>query len=458
MSDCPPSVHRHSKALRLAQFTLLTAFAVTTAGCQVAGQIVGTLIPGIINGINNGGGGQPSNYPKRTVWQPFGVTGLASHPVRPTVMATADFNADGRPDILAGFDGNSVQIPSLVIFFQVFSNNTITWNQVTIAQSADLLGLGGVAIGDLNADGRPDVVAAGNGAIFFLRAPATDPTVGNQWSKFTIAQSSGGGLGQWREVRIAQIDNLFQPDIVAANETSNLLCFFAAPELIGGPTNMTGTGWTRVTIDATSRTGAYGVAVDDVNADGRPDAVSTAPGESNARLAWYQNPGGNATGTWTKFAIGNPRGVTKVEMGDLNQDGPRDAVAMNPQAPSAADANDGLQIVWFQRPTDPTTPWPGFVLAQYTTNVPVDFAIADVEANGRLNVIAATTNSNTLRWFSRRDNVQQLWIENMLTDLTPAPFRIAVGDFDLNARPDVVAGLRASSDTNDAVTWYFNPQ
>lgn len=457
MSDGPPSAPRRLQPTRLIQVAVLIALSTVATGCQIAGQIVGALIPGIINGINAGGGGQAANYPKRTAWQPFGVTGLASHPVRPTVIATADFNADGRPDVLAGFDGNAVQIPSLVIFFQVFSNNTITWNQVTIAQSADLLGLGGLAVGDLNADGRPDVVAAGNGAIFFLRAP-TDPTVGNQWQKFTISQSSGGGLGQWQGVRIAQIDNLFQPDIVAANQTSNLLCFFAAPELIGGPNNLTGTGWTRVNIDATTRTGAFGVAVDDVNADGRPDVISTAPGEANARLAWYQNPGGDATGAWSKFAIGNPRGVTRVEMGDLNQDGPRDAVAMNPLAPTAADSNDGLQVVWFQRPSDPTTPWSGFVLAQFTSNVPADIAIADVEANGRLNVITATNNANTLRWFSRRDDVTQLWVENNLADLTLTPQRIATGDFDLNARPDVVTGLRASSDSSDAVTWYFNPQ
>src|SRR5262249_54602933 len=209
---------------------------------------------------------------------------------------------------------------------------------------------------------------------------------------------------------------------------------------------------------STTRSGAFGVAIDDVDADGRPDVVSTAPGEANARLAWYKNPGGTAMTAWTKFAIGNPRGVTHVEMGDLDQDGLRDAVAMNPQPLSAAGANDGIQIVWFKHPSDPTTPWSGWVLAQWDSNTPVDMKLADVEANGRPDVIAATSNGNTLRWFSRRQDITQLWIENNLADLQLTPTAIAIGDFDLNARPDVAADLQASSSTGDMVNWYVNPQ
>src|SRR5262249_39141084 len=295
----------------LTHSALLLMLLASISGCQMVGQIVGLFIPS--NLIPSGGGGSTSTYPKTVAWTPLTVTPTVNNPVRPTVVAAADMHLDGRPDIIAGFDGGNLQTPSLVIYFQVFANNNITWNQVQISQSNDLASLGSLAIADINGDGRPDIIAAGNGAIFFLRSP-TDPTVGNQWQRFTIAQSSGGGLGQWRDVRIAQIDNQFQPDIVAANSTSNLLSFFASPQLVNGPDNMTGAGWTRFDIDSTTRSGAFGVAIDDVDADGRPDVVSTAPGEANARLAWYKNPSGTAMTAWTKFAIRHPRRIHHLAM------------------------------------------------------------------------------------------------------------------------------------------------
>ncbi len=436
---------------RCALIIALAGIAAPITGCTALAQILGNLIP-------SGGGFTPTTtntttgppYPRKTVWRNFLVGNGFSGP---NLVATADFNLDGRPDILCSFSGSNVQTPSLVIFFQVFQNGTISFTGTTISRSNSLASIGGLAIGDINADGRPDVVAAANGQIFFLRAP-TDPTVGNQWQTFTIAQSNQSGIGQWHQVALAQIDNLFGPDIVCANDTPGQLSVFFAPQLINGPNNLTGTGWTRFDIDATTRAGAFGCVTNDVDGDGRMDVVSSAPTEANARIAWYKNPGGNATATWQKFTIGNARGVTKLEMGDLNQDGPKDVVGMNPLQRSGQNSNDGIQLVWYQRPTDVTTPWTGFVLAQFISNTPIDFAITDVEANGRPDVVAATNNSNTLRWFSRRDNVTQTWVENNITDLSQTPTGISIADIDLNARPDVVANLIT---TNDLVNWYVNP-
>src|SRR5262249_15724831 len=244
---------------------------------------------------------------------------------------------------------------------------------------------------------------------------------------------------------LAQIDNQFGPDIIAANDTPGQVSVFFSPQPLGGPNNITGNGWTRFDIDSTTRAGAWGLVIDDVNADGLLDVISSAPGEANARIAWYQNPGGAATGTWQKCPIGNSP-VTKVAEGDLTQSGPQDVVGMNPQPPSAPNANDGIQIVWYQKPADPTTAWTGYVLAQFLTNTPVDIAVADVEANGRLDVIAATNNSATLRWFSPRNDPTQTWVENNLADLSQTPQSIAMSDLSLDARPDVVVSLQSATD------------
>lgn len=452
----PSRPRRAFRSRPLGAVLLLLALSIPLSGCQVAGQIVGALLGDLLGGLNGGGGGGTAPYPRRTPWTAFPVANSTGG-VRPTAVATADFNNDGRVDVLATYDGNMVQTPTVVIYFQVFQNNQITWNRVEIASSPQLAGVGGVTVADVNGDGRADVLLGTADRIVFLRAPV-NPTQGVDWQGFTIDQSTGGGLGQWRDLRVAQIDNEFGLDIVAANETAGLVCFFRQPQLFGGPETLTGNGWVRVTIASTERTGAFGILVDDINRDGRPDVISSAPGEANARLVWYQHPGGNGTMAWTRSTIGNGRGITRIALGDLDRDGRPDVVAMNPLALTAPGANDGIQLIWYQQPSNPATPWVGQVLAQYTSNTPVDIAIADVEANGNPDAFAATRTAGTLRWFSRRENVRSPWIENNLIDLQVEPRWIATADIDLDARPDLVVAVRGASEAGDGINWYLNPE
>lgn len=433
---------RHSRLRRFAFGVALGLIGPAVAGC---GLDLGSLFPG--------GGGQ-SQFPRRQAWQSFVVAQSNNTNVRPTATAAADFNVDGRIDAVVAYEGDMIRAPSVILFLQVFQNNNITWNPITIGQGNNLGGIPGVAVGDINGDGRLDVVAAANGRVLYFRSPA-DVTQANQWQTFTINGSEGGGLGQWTDVAIAQIDALNGADIVASNRTPGRVSFFSAPL----PPANDGFGWTRVDIDAAARAGAAAVLVQDINGDGRLDVFSTAPDEAAARVVWHQNPGGNSTANWPRFTIGNIRGATRVASGDLNRDGRPDLVVMNPLALSAPGANDGIQIGWYRRPSDPTQAWNGFVLAQYSANAPTDVAIADVDANGNLDVIAGTRSAGTLRWFTRRNDITQTWIENNLVDISGAePARFAVADIDIDARPDVIVPLRAGTATNDSVQWYLNPE
>lgn len=392
--------------------------------------------------------GNPT-FPYRDPWPPFVVNNTAN--VRPTVVALADMNVDGRLDVIAAYEGNAVEQPEVVVFFQVFMGNNITWNAVTAGQAANLNGIAGLAVEDIDADTRRDIIAAANGRLIYLKAPA-DPTNALLWQSYVIANSEGAGLGQWNDVRVGQIDNLNGVDIVAANATPGRVSFFAAPM---NPT--TGAGWTRFDIDDVMRAGAAGILLVHLDGDTRLDVISTAPGEASARLAWYRNPGGNAMMAWSRFTIGNINSATRLALGDLDRDGRSDVVVTNPGALSAPGANDGIQVGWYRQPTNPTTPWVGHVLCQFDSNTPTDVFVADVDVNGNPDVVVSTRADGTLRWFARRDNIEQLWIENNLADLTADANRIAVGDIDLDARVDVVAALRAASETNDIVRWYQNP-
>lgn len=376
-------------------------------------------------------------FPKATEWASATINNDAGP--RPAVVAVADFDGDGRLDVVAGYHGDAGTDPFVSTFFQL---TPVTFTAVQIASGTDLDGVEALAVADIDGDGLLDVIAACNGRIQILTSPA-DPADGSAWSMDTIAESTDVDINQWTDVLVADIDAMNGPDIVGCNEDVGRLSFFAAPAAIAG-----GAGWTRIDIDASTRTGAAAVASQDIDGDGRFDVFSSAPGEATSRVAWYQNPGGDATGPWTQHTIGNFAG-TRMALGDLDQDTDVDLVLIEP-------VNN--QVGWYVRPDDPANVWSGFLLAQFTSNTPVDVMVADVDANGQNDVIVPTESAGTLRWFTPVGGQTLQWVENNLIDLVDSPGPIAVGLVDSDSRMDVVAPLVATDPANDQIAWFRNPE
>lgn len=381
----------------------------------------------------------PGGFPKTAAWNPLPVNAGAGR--TPLPIAMADLNGDMRLDVVVGYREQAGTDPAVFAFFQT---DTGTFNQVLLRRNADMLAISSLAIGDIDGDNQPDVIVGCNGLIVYLRA-AGDPTVPANWTGTTIDGTTGAGVATWTDVAIVDVDGANGPDIVASNSTPGRVSWLRAP---AGATN--GTGWTRFEIDATTRAGATAIAVGDIDGDGRNDVYSCAPGEGAARVAWYRNPGGDATGAWSKFTIGNLSDATRIAVGDLDKDGDVDVAVTSPTLG---------QVGWYVRPADPTGAWSGFLLADYTTATPADLKIVDVDGNGQNDVIVSTTAPGTIRWFTPVGSPTAQWVENNLADLNDGPVRrMAIGNVNVGVRADVVGTRQATNPANDSITWFANPE
>jgi uncharacterized protein (TIGR03437 family) len=175
----------------------------------------------------------------------------------PHSVAIADFNGDGKPDIVTSNSGN---------------------NTVTILLGNGLGGFGtpanftapgfpqSVAVGDFNLDGKPDVVTANSGGnnITYLQGDGLGGLkAGVQFGAGSIPYS----------LAVGDLNGDGKPDVVVANGGDNTLTILLGNG-VGGFTQAGGSPLTVGSFPAA-------VAVSDFNGDGRADiAVANAGGNS----------------------------------------------------------------------------------------------------------------------------------------------------------------------------------
>lgn len=269
----------------------------------IAGDLNGDMKPDLvtanINGnnvsvfLNNGMGAFP-NAP--TNLATAGATGVND-------VAVADFNGDGKLDILST---NSAT--ANITLYLGNGNGTFGTGTNTAAGVTP----GSLAIADLNADTKPDVVvgSTGAGTVNVLLANAT----GTGFMGLTAVTVTGStGIG---DVALVDLDGNNKPDLIVTSRNQNNIAVFNGNG---------GTSFMNLTTYATVGTNPFGLYVADVDGNGKLDVVTANTNTNNVSV--LRGNGDRTFQTATTFGTANA--PESVFVADMNNDGVMDILTSN---------------------------------------------------------------------------------------------------------------------------------
>lgn len=316
-------------------------------------------------------------------------SGESDQPIRLERHAIGDVNGDGRLDVVI-VDNQQWDIR----WFENPGPEAISrpWQLHRVAQPKEVPGSYDVALADLDGDGDLDVAASswkiGNRFDWFENIGS--PGDGAQWRRHEIE----GMVGETRTIAVADFNRDGSPDLLGTSRTGNQIMWYANS---GNPASEP---WTKTVIDDKTIAPTHGHPTD-IDGDGDLDVLMAfgivapvgADSPDSHQVAWYENVGQPGLGnSWRKHLIagGLVHGFEAVS-GDLDGDGDQDVVA-TAWSPAG-------RIAWFENTGDPRAGWKEHPIKQNWSNA-VTVTLVDLDQDGRLDIVAcAERGANELRWW-----------------------------------------------------------
>jgi hypothetical protein len=374
-------------------------------------------------------------------YQPFVVTFSSSHAIdassfatkidsttgsNPYDVAIADLDGDGKPDVVVTDEFSGA--------FSVY-RNTSTNGDISFAQRADFAtgnGPAGIAVGDIDGDGKLDLVVANssNNTVSVYRNTSTNGSISFAPRVDFATGSEPFGLA------IGDIDGDGKPDIVVTNWQDSTVSVLR---------NMSSSGSISFAskVNFASGTNPHGAAIGDLDGDGKPDVVVTN-GVGNT-VSVYRNvstSGSIQLAPKVDFSTGVL--AYYLVIADVDGDGKPDLVVANtgPVTVSVLRNTSTSGSISFASKVD---------LA--TTSNPSGVAMGDIDGDGKLDLVVANYNSSTLSVFRNTSSSGAISFGSKVDFGTGShPWCIAMGDIDGDGRPDIVV----TNSTSNTISVFRN--
>ena len=237
-------------------------------------------------------------------------------------LALGDMDGDGRPDLVAASGWKDGNFPDSIVWFRIPKNarEAQRWQRFVLA-NRDAPGFNHYpTTGDVNGDGRVDVASeakTGPDGNWFAWWQHPASAPTEPWKKHIIAKNQFGATN----ILIADLNGDGKADFVGSRGHGKGVVWFEAPD------------WTPHEIDDIL-VGTHGLAVGDIDGDGDLDIATC--GTDSGVLAWFENDG---KGHFKMHRIHEDQSTYEVRLVDMNGDGALDILVAG---------QESQNVVWYE--------------------------------------------------------------------------------------------------------------
>jgi hypothetical protein len=360
-------------ALPNAQFTPVTGTATLAPGSAT----VNIDVPVISNGVFD----PPSKTFDLQVTGINNIVPASATPAvggSPTAVAVGDINGDNRPDaVIANLSDGTVSVLLNTTAPQAIVPSFAVQQPFSVGNSPS-----SVAVGDINGDGRPDLVVAnlGDGNISVL---LNTTTAGSATAAFAPQQAFNISTSPVA-VTLANLNNDTRPDVIVANQAEGTVSV-----LLNTTTQGNATATFDAQVDVAAGNEPIALAAADFNGDQLLDIA--AVNQSDNAVSVLLNTTAAAGPATFAAAVAFATGATPnaVAAGDVNGDNSADLVVANP-------SDDTVSVLLNQTAAQAAVPVFAEQVTFATGVLPNSVALGNVDGDNRLDIVVANGTDNTV--------------------------------------------------------------